>query len=124
MVHIRARCRQQTVPFLQPGRRAPPSADVAATDHVLDRYIPVLDVRDSTRETSEGCVNKHVRPALGKLQAGRVDGETLDSFYAELRRDYCGRGHACKPWRRPQSARSTGSCPGPLSGRSGGRGWQ
>lgn len=63
-------------------------------------------------------LNKHVRPLLGKVPVGRVDVETLESFYAVLRkcRDHCGgrkyvvhrkagqhectdtcRPHACKP---------------------------
>ena len=33
-----------------------------------------------------GSTQKHIRPVIGKLQVGRVDGELLDSFYAELRR--------------------------------------
>jgi integrase len=73
----------------------------ATVNQLLDRYLQVLDVGETTRRTYEGYIEKHIRPALGTLQAGRVDGETLDSFYAELRRcrERCdGRqGHTCKP---------------------------
>ena len=31
-------------------------------------------------------LEKHVRPFIGRLKAGAVDAETLDSLYAELRR--------------------------------------
>jgi len=31
-------------------------------------------------------LEKHVRPFVGRLKAGALDGETLDSLYSELRR--------------------------------------
>jgi integrase len=58
----------------------------ATVNQLLDRYLQVLDVGETTRRTYEGYIEKHIRPAIGHLQAGRVDGETLDSLYAELRR--------------------------------------
>jgi hypothetical protein len=41
-------------------------------------------------------VDKHIRPVLGAIPAVRVDAETLESFYADLRtcRDHCWREHA------------------------------
>ena len=47
----------------------------------------------STRDGSyEGYIRNHIRPLLGKLPVGRLNGETLDSFYAILRtcRAHCG----------------------------------
>ena len=46
----------------------------------------------STRRTYDGYVRKHIRPLLGPLSLTRLNVETLDSFYAELRRcrDHCG----------------------------------
>jgi hypothetical protein len=56
--------------------RRPRPADPATINQLLDPYS-VLDVGESTRRTYEGYVDKHLRPAPG---------ETLDSFYAVLRR--------------------------------------
>jgi integrase len=58
----------------------------ATLNQLLDRYIEVLDVDVSTRKTYLGYINNRIRPTLGELQVGRLDGEVLDSFYAELRR--------------------------------------
>jgi integrase len=58
----------------------------ATVNKLMDRHLEVLDVDDKTRATYEGYINNHVRPALGKLQLGQLDGEILDSFYAQLRR--------------------------------------
>jgi integrase len=58
----------------------------ATMDQLLDRYLTVLDVGETTRQTYVGYIDKRIRPALGPLPAGRIDGETLDAFYAELRR--------------------------------------
>jgi integrase len=105
----------------------------ATVNQLLDRYLEVLDVDQSTRTAHEGYIERHIRPVVGDLQAGRVDVEALDSFYAQLRRcrRRCRRGgrrlidhrtekstsatSAAAPtcavrWRRPRSGRSTGSC--------------
>lgn len=47
----------------------------------------------STSSSRRGRVtsDKHVRPLLGKLQVAKIDAETLESFYALLRkcREHC-----------------------------------
>lgn len=58
----------------------------ATLNQLLDRYIEVLDVDESTRRTYLGYIDNRIRPTLGELQVGRLDGEVLDSFYADLRR--------------------------------------
>jgi hypothetical protein len=58
----------------------------ATVNQLLDRYLEVLDVDQSTRTAYEGYIERHIRPMVGDLQAGRVDVEALDSFYAQLRR--------------------------------------
>src|SRR4051812_27255289 len=58
----------------------------ATLSQVLDRYLEVVELERSTRRTYEGYIERHVRPALGQLPLGKVDGEVLDSFYAQLRR--------------------------------------
>ncbi|MBG6063748.1 hypothetical protein [Micromonospora ureilytica] len=91
----------------------------ATVNQLLDRWLEVLDVETSTRQGYVKKLNKHVRPLVGQLSVGRLDAETLESFYAVLRkcRDHCGGGrktiehrkaaphdctdkcrpHACKP---------------------------
>jgi integrase len=63
----------------------------ATVNQLIDRWLEVLDVEVSTRRGYEQKINKHVRPLLGKLQAGRLGVEELESFYATLRRcrDHC-----------------------------------
>lgn len=57
----------------------------ATVNQLMDRYLEVLDVEPTTRGTYEGYVRNHIRPLLGELAVGRLDGEVLDSFYALLR---------------------------------------
>jgi integrase len=70
-------------------RRSPRTR--GTVDQLLDKWLEVLDVDPSTRRTYEGYIRKHIRPLLGPLSLTRVDVQTLDSFYAELRRcrDHC-----------------------------------
>ena len=75
-------------------RRSPRTR--ATVGQLLDKWLDVLDVDPSTRRTYDGYIRKHIRPLLGSLSLTRLDVETLDSFYAELRRcrDHCdGRSH-------------------------------
>lgn len=39
-----------------------------------------------TRRGYEGYIKDHIRPLLGSLSLAKVDGEVIDSFYAQLRR--------------------------------------
>lgn len=85
----------------------------ATVDQLMDRYLEVLDVDVNTRDSYEGYIRNHIRPLLGKLPVGRLDGETLDSFYLILRicRTHCGgrkyiehrtdREHECNEKCRP-----------------------
>lgn len=57
----------------------------ATVNQLMDRYLEVLDVEPTTRSTYEGYIRNHIRPLLGDLAVGRLDGEVLDSFYAALR---------------------------------------
>jgi hypothetical protein len=65
-------------------RRSPRTR--ATVNQLLDRYLEVVDLEKSTRRTYQGYIERHIRPVLGPLPLGRVDGEVLDSFYAQLRR--------------------------------------
>jgi integrase len=64
----------------------------ATVDQMLDRYLEVLDVEPTTRNTYEGYIRNHIRPALGSVPLAKLDTETVDSFYAQLRacRVRCG----------------------------------
>ncbi|GIE87884.1 Phage integrase, N-terminal SAM-like domain [Actinoplanes regularis] len=68
----------------------------ATVGQLMDRYFEVLDVGETTIGTYEGYRRNHIDPLLGDLQLARLDGEVLDSFYADCRR--C-RAH-CRPGRR------------------------
>ncbi|WP_060712918.1 hypothetical protein [Pseudonocardia sp. HH130629-09] len=55
-------------------------------NQLLDRYLSVVEVEESTRTGYESMCRNYIRPVLGELRIGRIDGETLDAFFAELRR--------------------------------------
>ena len=97
----------------------------ATLNHLLERWLEVLDVDISTKRGYVSKINKHVRPNLGDVQVAKLDVETLDAFYARLRRcrEHCHgrrfiqhrtsrehvcdehRGTACSP-PRPTECRS------------------
>jgi integrase len=54
-------------------------------NQLMDRYLELLDVEPTTRASYEGYIRNHIRPLLGDLPVGRLDGELLDSLYAKLR---------------------------------------
>jgi integrase len=58
----------------------------ATVNQLMDRYLDVLDVEESTRKGYVGYINNHIRPVLGELPVAKLDGEVLDSFYGQLRR--------------------------------------
>lgn len=64
------------------GRQPKTSATVA---QLMWRYLEMLHVEESTRSGNEGLIKNHIRPLLGEVPVGRVRGEVLDSFYAQLR---------------------------------------
>jgi integrase len=58
----------------------------ATVAQLMERYLGVLEIEDTTRAGYERLTRLHIGPLLGHLPIGRIDGETLDSFYRELRR--------------------------------------
>ena len=92
----------------------------ATVNQLLDRYFDVLEVEDSTRVGYESMSRNYIRPVLGEMRIGRLDGETLDAFFAELRRcrARCDRrarvdhstldSHACDDRCRPHTCRPLG----------------
>jgi integrase len=92
----------------------------ATVSQLLDRHLEVLKIEDTTRNGYERLIRLHIRPVLGSLSIGRVNGETVDSFYAQLRscRARCGGrasfdhrtavGHECDDRCGPHQCRPLG----------------
>jgi integrase len=65
-------------------RRAPKTD--ATVDQLLERYLDQFDGSPNTVELYRTHIRNHISPLLGHLKVGQLTPETLDSFYAELRR--------------------------------------
>jgi hypothetical protein len=76
----------------QVGERRSPRTE-ATVNELLDRWLEVIDVERTTRTGYVGKIEKHIRPTIGRLQVGRVQVETIETLYAQLRRcrDHCRR---------------------------------
>lgn len=57
----------------------------ATVAQLMERYLEVIDVEAATRAGYDSMIRTHILPLLGGLPVGRVRGEVLDSFYAQLR---------------------------------------
>ncbi len=58
----------------------------ATVAQLLDRHLEMLGVEVTTLDSYEVFVRNHIKPLIGHVQVGQVDGLVLDSFYKELRR--------------------------------------
>src|SRR5690349_18114340 len=56
----------------------------ATVNQLIDRWLEVAELERTTRTGYLRKINKHVRPVLGDIQVGRLEAETLESFYALL----------------------------------------
>ena len=65
--------------------RRSPRTD-ATVGHLLERYLGQFAGSENTLQLYRGHVRNHISPLLGRLKVGELTPETLDSFYAELRR--------------------------------------
>jgi integrase len=69
----------------------------------ITQWLDVAELEDTTRERYEDLIRLYILPALGDMQASRLDAELLERFYARLHRcrGLCsGRpaaGHVCRP---------------------------
>ena len=69
----------------------------------IEQWLEVVDLEVTTRERYEDLIRLYIEPRLGQLQAGRLDAELLERFYARLQRcrELCGgrppKGHVCRP---------------------------
>ena len=63
----------------------------ATVDQLIAKYFSVLDADTSTMRGYKSKYQNHINPLIGSIQLSRLDIETLDSFYTELRkcRDHC-----------------------------------
>ncbi len=81
--------------------RHPKSSITVAT--AVEQWMEVADLEVTTRERYEDLIRLYIVPTFGDLQAGRLDAELLERFYARLHRckSMCGsrppRGHVCTP---------------------------
>ena len=81
----------------------------ATVNQLLDRWLEVAEMETTTRNSVVGRLDRHVRPVLGTVSVGRLDAETLESLYAQLRRcrERCGgrrqAGHTAGRWRLRRS---------------------
>ena len=57
----------------------------ATVSQLLDRYLEVLKIEDTTRAGYERLIRLHIRPVLGTLSIGRVNGETGAKFMETVR---------------------------------------
>jgi hypothetical protein len=81
--------------------RHPKSAITMA--QALEQWLDVADLEETTRDRYEDLIRLYILPRLGAKQAGAVDAELLERFYARLQRcrDLCSgrppKGHVCRP---------------------------
>jgi hypothetical protein len=83
--------------------------------------VEVIELEPTTRQGYVGKIEKHIGPTIGTMQVGRLDAETIERPYAELRkcREHChGRKHT--EHRTDQPHTCDGRC-GPTSARRGRR---
>jgi len=52
----------------------------ATVNQLMDRYLDVLDIGETSRPAYIGCINNHIRPVLGTWPVARLDAEILDSL--------------------------------------------
>ena len=57
----------------------------ATVNQLLDQHMEMLSVEETTLDSYETLIRNHIRPLLGELQLGRIDGQVLDSFFKQLR---------------------------------------
>ena len=58
----------------------------ATVDQLLDRHFELAELGVNTLAHYRSLVEKHIRPLIGSVKTGALDGDLFDSFYATLRR--------------------------------------
>ena len=89
----------------------------ATVDQLLDRHFELAELEVNTLANYRSLADKHIRPLIGSVKVGALDGDLFDSFYATLRRcrDHCDRRprvdhrtdgpHACDDRCKPHQCR-------------------
>jgi integrase len=64
----------------------------ATIAQLMERHLEMLRVSPSTHAGYRAYVDRHINPLIGHVKVGALDGDVLDSFYAELNKcqDHCG----------------------------------
>src|SRR3954462_3250830 len=91
----------------------------ATVTQLMDRYLEILDVGETSRSAYVGYIENHIKPVLGHLPVARVDAEVLDSFYAQLRRCRTRCGGPGRPRVPHPAAAASGARPTPPRGAAG-----
>jgi integrase len=79
-----------------------PKSDITVRQAVA-QWLEVAKLEDTTRERYDDLIRLYILPTFGEMQAGKLDAELLERFYARLERcrELCtGRlraGHVCRP---------------------------
>jgi integrase/DNA-binding transcriptional regulator YhcF (GntR family) len=65
----------------------------ATVNQLLDRHFELAELEENTLANYRSLAEKHIRPLIGTVKVGALDGDLFDSFYAILRRcrDHCDR---------------------------------
>lgn len=90
-------------------------------NELLDRYLALVELEESTRKARVGYLDVHVRPMLGALLLSKPNGEVLDTFYRSCVAAACLATGAAGEWttgRRPSTSATSG-VPARLSGAGG-----
>jgi integrase len=63
----------------------------ATVDQLIAKYFEVADIDTQTMRGYKSTHENHIKPLIGSQQLARLDIETLDSYYSQLRtcRDHC-----------------------------------
>ncbi|MGH3810301.1 MAG: tyrosine-type recombinase/integrase, partial [Pseudonocardiaceae bacterium] len=63
----------------------------ATVNQLLDRHFELAELETNTLANYRSLADKHIRPLIGTVKVGALDGDLFDSFYAALRRcrDHC-----------------------------------
>jgi integrase len=65
----------------------------ATINQLLDRHFELAELEENTLTNYRNLAAKHIRPLIGTMKVGALDGYLFDTFYATLRRcrDHCDR---------------------------------
>jgi integrase len=66
--------------------RARGPSSTVSLGHVIDEWLKVAELEDSTRETYVGYIERTIKPALGSTPISKLTVRNLETLYAELRR--------------------------------------